>query len=112
MRKLRLLIAAALLALAATATQPAAAIGLNDARAQGLVGETQSGYIAPVKRPNAEVQQLINTVNGKRREHYKSIAARNGVSVEEVGRLSARKLISGLPGGVYYQSASGGWERK
>ena len=112
MQKLRIYLAVLALVLAAAAAAPAVAIGLNAARAKGLVGETQSGYIAAVKSPSAEVQKLVNSVNAKRRKHYQSIASRNGVSVDEVGRLTAQKLINSLPGGVYYQASGGGWRRK
>lgn len=112
MRSLRHILAAAILAAAALLTVPASAIGLESARAQGLVGETRSGYVAPIKSPSAEVQKLVNDVNAKRRDHYRKIAARNGISIEEVGRLTAEKLINSLPGGVFYQTASGNWQRK
>ncbi len=112
MRSLRNILAAAILAAAALLTVPASAIDLESARAQGLVGETRSGYVAPVNSPTADVQRLVNGVNAKRRDHYQKIAGRNGISIDEVGRLTAEKLINGLPGGVYYQTASGSWQRK
>lgn len=112
MRRLRILLAAVLLALTAAYTAPAAAISLNAARAQGLVGETRSGYLAPVRSPSGEVQALIDKVNAKRRNHYRSIASRNGVGIEEVGRITAEKLINGLPRGVYFQAPDGAWRKK
>lgn len=112
MRRLRSLLAALLLTVIAGFGAPAAAIGLDAARSQGLVGETRSGYLAPVQSPSAEVQALVNSVNAKRRDHYRSISSRNGVAIEEVGRLTAEKLINSLPSGLYYQSAGGGWQRK
>ncbi len=113
MVRLRYAIAAlAIAVMSAVAALPAAAISLDAARTQGLVGETRSGYLAPVRTPSGDVQQLIESVNAKRRDHYRRIASQNGVGIEEVGRLSAEKIINGLPGGAFYQGSSGGWQRK
>ena len=90
----------------------AGAIGLQAAPSHGLVGETPSRFVAPVKAPTAEVRKLVNEVNAQRRSEYKRIASRNGIGVEQVGRITAEKLINGLPRGVYYQDASGSWLRK
>jgi len=112
MRHMRRFAAALLMALAAVAALPAGAIELEAARAQGLVGETRSGFVAPVNAASAEVQSLVEDVNAKRRSHYLSIARRNGVDLEEVGRMTAEKLINGLPSGAYFEAASGGWRQK
>lgn len=113
MRSMRLTLAAAVVAIAALlASPPAAAISLEAARAQGVVGETLSGYLAPVQSPSAEVQDLIQSVNAKRRQHYQGIASRNGIPIEEVGRLTAEKIINGLPNGAYYQGNGGAWRQR
>lgn len=112
MSRLRPMIWAAILALMAGFAVPADAIGLNSARSQGLVGETRSGFLAPVKSPSAEVRALVNKVNAQRRAQYKRIAASNGVGVEQVGRLTAQKVINGLPRGSFYQANNGRWVQK
>ena len=48
-------------------TQPAYAIDLQTAKSQGLVGETQSGYLSAVKSPSAETKALIESINLKRK---------------------------------------------
>jgi len=113
MRRLRLGLAALVAALVLTlAAPPADAIGLQAARSQGLVGETPSGFVAPVKSPTADVRKLVSEVNAQRRSEYQRIASRNGLGVEQVGRITAEKLINGLPRGVFYQDARGSWLRK
>ena len=112
MSRLRIAVLAMALALWAGLAPPAMAIGLQAARAQGLVGETRSGFVAPVKPPSGAVRALVNKVNAQRRAQYKKIASRNGVGVEAVGRLTAQKVINGLPRGSYYQSSNGRWVRK
>lgn len=112
MKRFRLAAAALTTAVLMGLAGPVFAISLDAARAQGLVGETMSGYIAPVQSPSADVQALVNQVNAQRRAHYQSIAGRNGVGIEEVGRLTAEKIINGLPGGAFFQSANGAWRQK
>ena len=113
MRRLRMALAVLALALGVVLQAvPAAAISLDAARAQGLVGESRSGYLAPVRAPSAEVQALIDATNAKRRDYYRSIAGRNGVNPDEVGRLTAEKLINSRPAGAYFEASTGGWRQK
>lgn len=91
----------------------ALAITLDEAKAQGLVGEKVDGYIAAViANPNAEVQELIETVNAGRRQAYADLAQRNNITVEAVGIVSAEKLREKAGRGEYVQSTSGQWEKK
>lgn len=91
---------------------PAVAIDLQSARSTGLVGETLSGYVAPVTSPSGEVSKLVADVNAARRAEYIKLAKRNNVRVEEVAALTAQRIINSLPGGAYFQASSGGWRRK
>lgn len=99
--------------LLAFATAPAWAITLDEAKAQGLVGEKVDGYVAavPASVP-AEVQALIESTNAGRRQVYADLARRNGISTEEVGILSAEKLRDKAAPGEYLQSSNGQWQRK
>jgi uncharacterized protein YdbL (DUF1318 family) len=91
----------------------ALAITLDEAKAQGLVGEKTDGYIgAVVASPNAEVQALITSTNDGRRQVYADLAKRNNITIEAVGVLSAEKLYAGASSGHYLQNKAGGWERK
>ena len=65
--------------------QSAWAIDLRDAKAQGLVGEANTGYLAAVQMPaGAEVRALIAEVNQKRREEFERTAQSTGATVEQV----------------------------
>ena len=100
-------------ALAFSSPNPAAAIDLQAAtRSGGLVGETLSGYVAPVTSPSGGVSKLVADVNSARRAQYIKLAKRNNVRVEEVAALTAQRIIDSLPGGAYFQATSGGWRRK
>ena len=88
------------------------AITLDEAKAQGLVGEKVDGYIAAViANPSAEVQALVETTNDGRRKAYADVAQRTNATVEAVGIVSAEKLREKAARGEYVQSTSGQWER-
>ncbi len=66
----------ALILLALGMNAQAAALTLNDARAQGRVGETLSGYLAPIQQ-DAETLSLVNRINAARTESYQKLADSN-----------------------------------
>lgn len=85
-------------------------LSLDQARAQGLVGEEQNGYLGVVQNAPG-VSALVQSVNAQRRLHYESIAAQNGVPLSVVEAQAGQSLISRLPGGAYYR-ANGSWARR
>jgi uncharacterized protein YdbL (DUF1318 family) len=58
------------LSLAVVPLQAALGLDLDQAKGQGLVGETDSGYLAVVKGGNAEAEKLVKNVNDGRRKAY------------------------------------------
>lgn len=109
MKKLALLLGVLSLALSGLVF----AQSLDQAKAQGLVGEKLDGYIAAVvPNPSPEIQALIQSTNDGRRKAYADLAQRNGITVEQVGILSAEKLQASARGGEYIQTPSGQWQRK
>lgn len=86
---------------------------LDQAKAQGLVGEKLDGYIAAVvPDPSPEIQALIQSTNEGRRQAYADLARRNNITVEAVGIVSAEKLQANAKSGEYIQTPSGQWQRK
>src|SRR5262250_1215244 len=93
---------------------PAAAFALtlDEARAQGLIGEDWTGYVAAVSaNPSADVKALVADVNAKRREVYAQIAkqtstANDPVTADDVGRLGAGKLFEKAQAGSYVRTAA------
>ncbi len=90
--------------------EPAFALDLQTAKAQGLVGETATGYLAPIKA-TPEVQQLVNTINSKRKKAYQQIAQRNGTQLSAVEQLAGQKAIEKTPPGQFVNS-NGSWQKK
>lgn len=94
------------------AALPSAALDLDAARKQGLVGEQSDGYVGAVSAsPSAEVKALVAEVNGKRRAAYAEIAQKNGTAPEAVAALSGQKLVDRAPVGQWVW-ANGRWTQK
>ena len=99
------------------AVMPALALAQNPAailaaRRAGLVGERFDGYLG-IANPaaSAEVRRQVADVNIRRRSLYSNLAARKGVSPEEVGITAACSLLRRIGPGEYYLPGEGGWRR-
>ena len=107
---MRNMIAALLLSLALS---PAWAIDIGTAKAQGLVGEANTGYLAAVKMPvSDEVKELIATVNAKRRVEFENTAQKTGATLEQVAYRFYELAVQRTAPGHYYQDAAGNWKKK
>jgi len=89
------------------------AIELADAKAQGLVGEANNGYIAVVKQPaSADVKALVNEVNTKRKALFQRAANKTGISTSQVSDRSYELAVEKTARGHYYQNTAGDWVKK
>lgn len=105
-----LLLQAGLL-LALVFSSPLWALELQDAKTQGLVGETRSGYIAPVGSVTPEITALVNNINSQRKAEYQRIATQNGIAVSDVEALAGKKAIEKSPAG-HYVKLNGQWQKR
>jgi len=105
----RNIVAALLLVLA---FQSAWAIDLHAAKEQGLVGEANTGYLAAVGAPSAEVKALIDEVNAKRKAEFERTAKKTGATLEQVRVRFYELAVQRTEPGHYYQDAGGNWKRK
>lgn len=82
------------------------------ARRAGLIGERFDGYLGVVN-PNAPatIRRQVSTINIRRRALYSNLAARRGVSPQEVGITTACSLLRRIGVGEYYLLNQGGWRR-
>lgn len=101
----------AVAALAVLLSMTAWAIDLHSAKSQGLVGETESGYLAAVASPSQEVSTLIREVNLQRRKEYERIARENGIALSDVEALAGKKAIEKTPSGQFVK-LGGAWRTK
>ena len=94
-------------------SEPTWAISLHEAKAQGYIGEQANGYLGLVKSgAPADVKALMNDINARRKQEYKSIAARNKTELNVVEALAGKKAIDRTPPGQYVRLPSGKWVKK
>lgn len=99
-----------ILALLLAFSTTASALELGEAKADGLVGETSTGYLAAIK-PSGEVGSLMSDINGKRKAYYQEIADKNGISLRAVEELAGKKAIEKTPSGEFVNTGAG-WQKK
>lgn len=103
----------AFVAVAVPASAPAQDPGaIIAARRAGLIGERFDGYLGIVNPgASATVRRQVATINIRRRSLYSNLAARKGVSPEEVGITAACSLLRRIGVGEFYLLNQGGWRR-
>ncbi|HID4129833.1 TPA: YdbL family protein [Pluralibacter gergoviae] len=101
----------AIAALLALVCQSAQALTLEQARAEGRVGETLSGYLAPVAQ-DADTQALVARINAARSASYQQLASQNNVPVNEVAKVAGQKLVARAQPGEYVRGLNGQWLKK
>lgn len=89
------------------------ALDLKTAKANGIVGETQSGYLAAVKaNPSKETLTLLNQINNKRKLAYKKSATKAGVAINVIETRIGQRLYERAMAGAYLKDNQGNWYRK
>jgi uncharacterized protein YdbL (DUF1318 family) len=92
---------------------PAAAGSLSSAKAAGQVGEKPDGYVGLVDEgAPAEIRELVQDINARRRVKYEEIAKKSGAAVNAVAARAGTKLIERAAEGNFVMDASGKWVRK
>ena len=89
----------------------AQALTLDEARSQGRVGETLTGFIAPITH-DKETLALVDRINKARTESYQQLAARNNIAVDDVAKMAGQKLVERAKSGDYVQGINGKWLKK
>jgi len=87
------------------------ALTLEEARAQGRVGETLTGYLAPVAQ-DAETATLVARINQARAASYREVAQQNGLPVDAVAKMAGQKLVTRRKPGEYGRGINGRWMKK
>jgi uncharacterized protein len=87
------------------------ALTLDEARQQGRVGETLSGFIA-ARQQDDETLALVKRINEGRTQQYQRVAQQNNLTTSEVARIAGEKLVSRAGSGEYVRGINGQWLRK
>ena len=104
-----LLLLAALLAGAPAMAQTSA---VSAARAGGVVGERFDGYLGIAGPVSGIVRSQVATINIQRRSLYSRLAARKGVSPQDVGVTAGCQLLARVAVGEAYLWTDGRWRRR
>jgi uncharacterized protein YdbL (DUF1318 family) len=92
------------IAVASTLAQP---------KADGLIGEQANGYLGLVKKDvPADIKNLVDKTNAKRKTGYQKIARKQGTTLSEVEKVGGNTAFQKTLTGNYYQDASGVWRKK
>lgn len=92
---------------------PAHAGALEDAKAEGQVGERIDGYLGVVDSgAPGSVKSLVKEINAEREAKYAEIAKKQGAPVAAVAQIAGKKLIQRAPAGEYVMGADGQWQQK
>ncbi|MFZ5718781.1 MAG: YdbL family protein [Pseudomonadota bacterium] len=111
-------IAAAVLAALALPAAAAYAMdaksAVDQAKANGVVGEMSNGFLGFVKdTSDPALKAAVQEINEGRAALYRQAAAKNGVSVEVAGASAFTNVVMGrLKPGEYYKPNGGGWVQK
>ena len=106
---------AAMFAAASLMTAYAADPVIEQAKAQGVIGEMYTGYLAVVDASKAtpDLKRRVDEVNAGRLQAYTEIASKQGQTVQVVGTLMAQKQAERAQAGELIKpSASDPWTKK
>ena len=89
------------------------AISLQNAKSDGLVGETPTGYLAIATKPTTdELKALVLDINSKRKAKYQEIAVKVGKTLASIEKVAGNKAISKTKAGNLVQKSDGSWVKK
>ena len=101
-----------LLALFAAVPAAAQTPAVEAARAAGIIGERYDGYLGVASAASGAVRGQVATINIQRRSLYSNLAARKGVSPQDVGVTAGCQLLARVAVGQAYMWADGAWRRR
>jgi uncharacterized protein YdbL (DUF1318 family) len=80
--------------------------------ASGVIGERFDGYIGYVTAVSPALRRQVDAINIRRRSLYSNLAARRGVSPQDVGITAACSLLGRVDVGQAYMLGDGKWRRR
>lgn len=108
-RNLALLAAGLLTVGGAEPAQAQAASAVAQARSAGIVGERYDGYLGLVVDRSPMLRHQVVGINIRRRALYADLAARRGVTLQEVGITAACQLLGTIGVGQRYILSGDVW---
>lgn len=84
---------------------------IDSLKAQGVIGETNDGYLGFVSASRMN-EDVISAENQDRKKVYEAIAKQQGTSVDVVGRRRAQQIAERAVPGTMLQDGGGNWYKK
>ncbi|HVY90868.1 MAG TPA: YdbL family protein [Hyphomonadaceae bacterium] len=105
---------AAMFAAASLMTAYAADPVIEQAKAQGVIGESYTGYLEVVDagKASADLKRHVDEVNAGRLQAYTDIAKKNGQTPQVVGNLMAQKQFERASTGELVKPEGQAWTKK
>jgi uncharacterized protein len=105
---------AAMFAAATLMTAYAADPVIEQAKAQGIIGESSSGFLEVVdqSKASADLKRHVDEINAGRLQAYTGIASKNGQTVQVVGNLMAEKQFERAAAGELVKPEGQVWTKK
>ena len=87
---------------------------LAELKKAGTLGETFHGYVEVVNAKSADedANELVEGENQDRKELYKLIAEKEGVTQEKVAERNAKRVFEKAKPGEYLKGEDGKWTQK
>lgn len=86
---------------------------VDQAKSNGLIGESASGYLAAVSdNLPQDVMDAMNEINIGRKAVFTQKAREQNVQTEVVAQLTGEKLVANAPSGQKVRNADGVWASK
>lgn len=91
---------------------PAQNSTVQQAIAQGIVGETASGYLGFAQTPSPELRAQVDAINLGRRSAFADLAQQRGTTRQQVAEETACNRLSSVDPGEAYQLRDGVWRTR
>ncbi|MGP1354316.1 MAG: YdbL family protein [Parasphingopyxis sp.] len=91
---------------------PAQSSEVQEAIAQGIVGETASGYLGFAQTPSPELRAQVDAINLGRRSAFADLAQQRGTTRQQVAEETACNRLSSVDPGEVYQLRDGVWRTR
>ena len=78
----------------------------------GLIGENNKGFLEARKKLTPAQKKIIDAENADRKTVYAMMAKQNGLSIEAVGKIRAKKIAETTAKGYWIQKPDGQWYQK
>lgn len=86
---------------------------ISAAKAAGTVGEQADGYLGTKGSVSADVRSAVDALNIKRRAAYTDLAAKRGVTVQDMAAVTGCQTLAGrVSSGQIYRIGNGDWQTK